>query len=50
MTLILLHMASDDQKRHVAPQCNCLDTRNAMVLLTMLSASYDSIAGATGVT
>ena len=37
-------------KSHVAPYFNCLDLRNAVVLLTTLSASHDGRAGGTGIT
>ena len=43
-------MVSHDKKSHIAPQFDCLDLGNAMVLLTMLSASHDTESSAYCVT
>ena len=43
---LMIPLASHDQKCHVVPHFNDLDIRNAMVLLTKLSASCDASASA----
>ena len=50
MTLILMPMASHEEKSHVAPHFDHLDLRNSMVPLKMLSASHDIGTIANGVT
>ena len=49
MTLMLVPMASQDQKCDVGPLVDCLDMGNAVVPLMMLSASHDADTGTNGI-
>ena len=46
--MTLVPLTSHDQRSHIASHFDCIDLRNAMVLLMMLLALCD--AGASGVT
>ena len=46
MILMLVAIAPDDQKDHVATQFDCLELKNAMVLLMVPLASPDINVGA----
>ena len=49
MMVMLVPMASHEQKGHVAPHPDCLDLGNAVLLLIMPSRSCDADTGTSGI-
>ena len=50
LMLMLVSMASHDQRCHVAPHFDCLNPRNTVVTLMMLSTTHDTNDSGNGIT